>query len=277
VIKKNYDRNVIEDFGNEWQSYDQSIVDLEELQKQFFNYFRLFSWNAEITNGIGIDFGCGSGRWARFVSKKVNTLICIDASSKAINVAKRNLWDRENCYVIQGRIDTLPILNNSLDFAYSLGVLHHLPDTASAIKKCVSKLKSGAPFLIYLYYAFDNRPKWYLLIWKCSDFLRKIISKLPFYMKYVFSNILALGIYLPLARLSFLLEKMKFNVSNIPLSEYRSKSFYTMRTDSLDRFGTRLEQRFSKEEIKIMMKNAGLVRIQFSDESPYWCALGIKS
>ena len=277
MIKKNYDRNVIEDFGNEWQSYDQSIVDLEELQKQFFNYFRLFSWNAEITNGIGIDFGCGSGRWARFVSKKVNTLICIDASSKAINVAKRNLWDRENCYVIQGRIDTLPILNNSLDFAYSLGVLHHLPDTASAIKKCVSKLKSGAPFLIYLYYAFDNRPKWYLLIWKCSDFLRKIISKLPFYMKYVFSNILALGIYLPLARLSFLLEKMKFNVSNIPLSEYRSKSFYTMRTDSLDRFGTRLEQRFSKEEIKIMMKNAGLVRIQFSDESPYWCALGIKS
>ena len=96
-------------------------------------------------------------------------------------------------------------------------------------------------------------------------------------MKYVFSNILALGIYLPLARLSFLLEKMKFNVSNIPLSEYRSKSFYTMRTDSLDRFGTRLEQRFSKEEIKIMMKNAGLVRIQFSDGSPYWCALGIKS
>ena len=276
MIKKNYDRNVIEDFGNEWQSYDQSIVDPEELQKQFFNYFRLFSWNAEITNGIGIDFGCGSGRWARFVSKKVNTLICIDASSKAINVAKRNLWDRENCYVIQGRIDALPILNNSLDFAYSLGVLHHLPDTASAIKKCTSKLKSGAPFLIYLYYSFDNRPKWYLLIWKCSNFLRKIISKLPFYMKYIFSNILALGIYLPLAKLSFLLEKMKFNVSNIPLSEYRSKSFYTMRTDSLDRFGTRLEQRFTQKQIKIMMESAGLVDIKFSDSSPYWCAIGIK-
>ena len=47
------------------------------------------------------------------------------------------------------------------------------------------------------------------------------------------------------------------NVGNIPLSAYRTKSFYTMRTDSLDRFGTRLEHRFTKEKIEAMMRSMG--------------------
>ena len=184
MSKDNYDHNVIDDFGNEWDNYDQSSVDPKELEKQFLEYFKIFSWSENIINGTGMDFGCGTGRWAKFVSEKVNILICIDASSKAINVTKRNIADKKNCYVIQGMIDSLPILDNSLDFAYSLGVLHHLPDTERAIKSCVSKLKPGAPFLIYLYYAFDNRPFWYSLIWKCTDIIRKIVSKLPFFLKY---------------------------------------------------------------------------------------------
>ena len=276
MAKNNFDSKVINDFGNEWESYDQSSVDSKELKKQFSDYFKLFSWQEKITNGIGVDFGCGTGRWAKFVSEKVNFLICIDASNKAIKVAKRNLWDKNNCYVIQGRIDTLPILDNSLDFAYSLGVLHHLPNTEQALKKCINKLKPGAPFLLYLYYAFDNRPYWYLLIWKCSDILRKIISKAPFRIKYLFSNIISIVIYYPFSRLSLLLEKLGVSVKNIPLSEYRAKSFYTMRTDSLDRFGTRLEHRFTKKQMEMMMNNSGLEKIIFSDIAPYWCAIGYK-
>jgi hypothetical protein len=49
-----------------------------------------------------------------------------------------------------------------------------------------------------------------------------------------------------------------------------------MRTDALDRFGTRLEQRFTKQQIARMMESAGLENIQFSEKVPYWCALGIK-
>jgi len=276
MAKNNFDHNVIDDFGNEWESYDQSSVDSKELEKQFSDYFKIFSWQDNITNGIGVDFGCGTGRWAKFVAEKVNCLICIDASSKATNVAKRNLIDKKNCYVIQCMIDKLPILDNSLDFAYSLGVLHHLPDTGGAMKSCADKLKSGAPFLIYLYYAFDNRPFWYFLIWKCTDIIRKIVSKSPFFLKYFLTNIIAIVIYFPLARISFYLEKIGIDVSNIPLSEYRKKSFYTMRTDSLDRFGSRLEQRFTKIHIERMMENAGLENIFFSDIAPYWCVVGYK-
>jgi len=72
------------------------------------------------------------------------------------------------------------------------------------------------------------------------------------------------------------LEKLGLDVELMPLSSYRSLSFYTMRTDALDRFGTRLEHRFTAREIKEMMEQAGLNRIAFSD-SYYWCALGYKT
>ena len=160
-----------------------------------------------------------------------------------------------------------------MDFAYSLGVLHHIPDTLSGINSCVAKLKPGAPFLVYLYYAFDNRPLWFRTVWKVSDVLRGVISRLPFRVKLIVSNLLA---YFPLARLSLLLEKAGINVENIPLSAYRKMPFYMMRTDSLDRFGTRLESRYTREQIRQMFEQAGLENITFRDGVPYWCALGVK-
>jgi hypothetical protein len=164
-----------------------------------------------------------------------------------------------------------------MDFGYSLGVLHHIPNTQKGLEDCVKLLKPGAPFLVYLYYAFDNKPFWFKTIFKCSNFLRIGISKLPHPVRYVFSQILALMVYLPLARFSLLLDKMGINTDNVPLSAYRNCSFYTMRTDSLDRFGTRLEQRFTKKQIEKMMLEAGLRDIVFNNSVPYWCAVGVKN
>ena len=103
-----------------------------------------------------------------------------------------------------------------------------------------------------------------------------MISKLPFKFKIYITKIIALLVYFPLARLSLFLEIIGINTNNIPLSYYRRSSLYTMKTDSLDRFGTRLEQRFTKNEIYKMMKVSGLINIKFSEKSPYWVAVGIK-
>jgi hypothetical protein len=155
-------------------------------------------------------------------------------------------------------------------------VLHHVPDTAKAIQSCVALLKPGAPFQVYLYYAFDNRSPLFKFIWRCSDLLRRAICKLPSTLKHLVTDILAVLVYFPLARFSLLAERLGMAVASIPLSYYRSHSFYTMRTDSRDRFGTPLEQRFTRKEIASMMDTAGLGEVRFSDLAPYWCAVGIK-
>ena len=49
-----------------------------------------------------------------------------------------------------------------------------------------------------------------------------------------------------------------------------------MATDALDRFGTRLEKRFTAPEIRGMMERAGLVDIRFSEGEPFWCAVGFR-
>ena len=66
-------------------------------------------------------------------------------------------------------------------------------------------------------------------------------------------------------------------MASFPLSYYRHCSFYTLRTDARDRFGTPLEQRFTRAQIRQMCTTAGLVDLRFSPRAPYWCVVGFKA
>lgn len=84
-------------------------------------------------------------------------------------------------------------------------------------------------------------------------------------------------VYFTISRFCSFIEKFGIDVNSIPLAYYRNRSYYTMRTDSRDRFGTPLERRFSRIEIENMLINAGLENISFSETAPFWCAVGIKA
>jgi SAM-dependent methyltransferase len=271
----NIDAATVEGFGEEWRRFDQSAMPETERRRIFESYFAVFPWHALADRAEGFDLGCGSGRWAQLVAPRVGTLHCIDPSD-AIEVARRNLADCPNCTFHRTSVEAIPLADGSMDFAYCLGVLHHVPDPEAGLRACVSKLKPGAPFLVYLYYAFDNRPAWFRTLWQFSDWMRRGISSLPGALKRHLSDLLALTIYLPLARLARLAERLGTDVRHFPLSAYRDRSFYSMRTDALDRFGTRLERRFSREEVTDMMTRAGLDRITVSPNEPFWCAVGYR-
>jgi ubiquinone/menaquinone biosynthesis C-methylase UbiE len=270
---RNLDPAVVEGFGQEWSKFDQTAARDDELQALFDAYFEVFPWEALPANASGFDLGCGSGRWARFVAPRVGRLHCIDASAAALNVARQNLRDHSNCDFSCASVDAIPLRDRSADFGYSLGVLHHIPDTQKGIAECVRKLKPGAPFLLYLYYAFDNRPWWFRSVWKMSDLVRQMVCRLPFVMRSGCCDLIAATVYWPSARLSAGLEKLGMQVDHVPLSAYRHRSLYAMRTDALDRFGTRLERRFTREQIRTMMEQSGLERIAFC-KSVFWCAAG---
>lgn len=274
---KNYDHETVASFGHEWSSHTQSDLDVSEQQQIFNDYFGVFPWESLAENSIGFDMGCGSGRWASMVSPKVGKLHCIDPAKEALAVAQKNLSQADNIIFHHATSDTAPLEEGSQDFGYSLGVLHHIPDTESAMADCTKLLKKDAPFLVYLYYRFDNRPTWFRLIWKASEILRAVVKSLPPSLKNLAADFFAATVYWPLSRTSALLEKLGVDTKNIPLSYYRNMSFVTLRTDSRDRFGTPLEQRFTRTEIKAMMERCGLDNIEFSDSSPYWVAVGRKT
>jgi len=160
---------------------------------------------------------------------------------------------------------------------YSLGALHHASDTQAGMKACIEKLKPSAPFLVYLYYNFDNQPWSFKTIWHISDIFRNIISRSPYGLRRFSSQMIAALVCLPLARLSRIMEMIGLNASNSPLiSAYRNKNFHTMHTDTVDRFYTHLEQRFPHDQIKIMIKQVGLEQIKLSANDPFWCAVGYR-
>lgn len=272
---KNIDLKTVESFGDEWLKYDQSGMKENESVILFKKYFSIFPWNKLPKNSKGFDMGCGSGRWAKFVAYKVSHLHCIDPS-EAIKVAKNKLKKFKNITFHQKSLDNISLKTGSQDFGYSLGVLHHVPDTQEAIKSCSKLLKPGAPLLIYIYYNFDNRPLWFKYLWSFTNLIRLIIHRLPKFLKFLFCDLIAILVYLPLARIALMIERIGINFENFPLNFYRDRSFYVMRTDARDRFGTPLEKRFSKKEIAVMMKKAGLEKIKFSNSAPFWTAIGFK-
>jgi SAM-dependent methyltransferase len=276
VGQLNFDEKTVTSFGDEWSRFDQTSLSESELNGIFGQYFAIFPWDNLAADAEGFDMGCGSGRWAKFVAPRVGRLNCVDPSPDALAIARRNLARHPNVNFINATANTSTLAPGSQDFGYSLGVLHHVPDTRGAIKACVDLLKPGAPFLIYLYYRFDNRPAWFRTVWKTSELLRSGISRLPNRIKHLVTDSIAFFVYWPLARTAKLCSAMGLDARNVPLHAYRDYSFYTMRTDSRDRFGTPLEQRFTRDEIKTMLEDAGLVNVKFSNDEPFWCAVGTK-
>lgn len=275
----NVDERVARGFGDEWSTFRQGQAELSDAEREaiFSGYFAVFPWHAlPPDGGVGLDAGCGSGRWSMLVAPRVRHLHVLDASADALAVARENLRNAPNVTFHHASVGEIPLPSRSLDFAFSLGVLHHVPDTVAAVRSIADKLKPGAPLLVYLYYALENRPAWFRFLWGASDLIRAALSRAPHSLRLAASQVIATLVYWPLARTAAVLERLGFDPHTLPLSWYRDKSFYVMRTDAYDRFCTRLEQRFTRPQISQMLSAAGLADVRFSDQEPFWCAVAIK-
>src|SRR5215469_9794943 len=234
----NLDPQVARGFGREWSTFRQDPDHLPQTQRQaiFDDYFHIFPWHLlPADGGVGLDAGCGTGRWSVLVAPRVRHLHLLDPSAEALSVAKHNLSGMNNVSYHLNGVATMPLPAKSLDFAFSLGVLHHVPDTDAAVAAIADKLKPNAPFLLYLYYALDNRPLWYRLLWRITNVVRFIVSRLPHPLRLAISQAVAALIYWPLARAARFMARRGRATSTLPLSYYADKSFYVMRTDAYDR------------------------------------------
>jgi len=271
---QNLDQQVIDSFGQEWAAFNYAESETDEaLDAQFMAYCKptdLSQFNAK--SSVAADFGAGSGRWASRLLPYFSLVYAIEPSDGANKVLKNKFSKDSRMKILQETVGANSIPTGSLDFAMSLGVLHHIPDTGLAIKDVAGKIKSGGIFLCYLYYKLESKPLYYRGLFWTSNSLRWVISRLPYALRRLIARAIALLLYLPLARSAKLLENKGKNVSNFPLHHYANMPFVMLQNDALDRFGTSLEQRFSKTEIAEMLGNAGfdLSTLKFSDVEPFW-------
>lgn len=271
----NIDIKTVSSFGEEWIKFD-SFSD-EEIKRTGDMYFDIVDFNIINEKSLVMDVGCGTGRWTKYIAPKVKFVEAVDPS-EAIFSAAALLKEQKNIRISQASTDNLPFADNSFDFVFSIGVLHHIPDTRQAMEDCIKKVKQGGLFLVYLYYNLDNRSGLFKFIFRLSNFVRKIVSSLPSRPKKFICDLLAVTVYMPFVLAARFFYKLGFTklANRIPLAIYAHQTFNIIRNDSLDRFGTPLEQRFSKEQIRRMMSGCGLTDIVFSEKMPYWHAIGRK-
>lgn len=272
----NIDKKVVEEFGEEWLKF--SDFNDENIKAAAEEYFDIVDDSILNKQTYALDVGCGTGRWTRYLASRAGFIEAVDPSN-AIFAAAKILKGKNNVRLARASVETLPFADETFDFVMSIGVLHHIPDTAKAMKDCVKKVKKGGHFYVYLYYNLEKRGSIFTALFKLSDFIRSCICRLPGTFKKIVCDVLAVIVYMPLVitvKLFYFLGFSKL-AKRMPLSAYHNKSFFILRNDALDRFGTRLEQRFSANQVKEMMENAGLTNIRISPGVPYYHAVGKKA
>ena len=272
---ENIDRKVVDEFGEEWLKFFEHDDDL--VKKGGEEYFDIL--NNEIINpkSYVLDVGCGTGRWTKYLASRVGFIEAVDPSN-AIFAADKLLGKTGNVRLSKASIETLPFADETFDFVMSIGVLHHIPNTRQALTDCVKKVKGGGYFFVYLYYNLEGRGFFYKTLFKTSNLVRRIVSQLPGKIKHFVCDILAIIFYMPFILAGRFIKFLGFKdlAKRMPLHGYQNRSLFMIRNDTLDRFGTRLEQRFSAKQIIEMMESAGLADIVISPGIPLYHAVGRK-
>jgi SAM-dependent methyltransferase/uncharacterized protein YbaR (Trm112 family) len=126
-----------------------------------------------------LDVGCGMGKYLAVVAEHARQVIGLDLSN-ALTRARALLRHRPNVHLVQGNILAAPLSANSVDFAYSVGVLHHTPDAPAAFARTASLVKPGGRLGIWVYPSeLDQSAYARRVHWIQDELLRPITCRMP--------------------------------------------------------------------------------------------------
>jgi SAM-dependent methyltransferase len=190
-------RETAEKFGAQWLVFDH--ID-EHHERQFLD------WIAPVTpdfvrDKTVLEGGCGKGRHTRLIGKwGARDVIGMDLSV-AVEAAYRNTKDLPNVHIIQADIYRPP-LKRCFDYAFSVGVLHHLPDPRGGFDSLFKRVKPGGAISAWVYGRENNG--W--IVSFINPLRERFTSRLPprllYFLSYIPSLILCAMlklIYAPLA------------------------------------------------------------------------------
>ena len=251
VVSDGLARRTQASFGYEWTHFNDWAVSGAANFEQYFGGIDLDS----LRSARVLDAGCGMGRHARMIAPHVRQVVAVDFSA-AIDQAARNTRDVGNVDCVQADVTALPLADGAFDFVYSLGVLHHIADTTSALSALVRRVRPGGKVRVYLYWKHHGVKG---LLLKATGVMRAVTTRLPHpvlrALCWALSSILLLGIIAPYRLLSRLGLRRH---ESFPLFVYTRYPFRILYNDQFDRFSAPLEKRFDSDEVRPMLESAGL-------------------
>lgn len=246
-------RRTLESFGYEWTRFAKvHTEDLVFWQRYFADV------DLSLLRGrLGLDAGCGNGRFSRITAPYLEALVAIDGSD-ATTVAATNLADRPNASVVKCDLEAMPFEAGSFGFIFCLGVLHHLTLPQVGLGHLVDVLASDGLILIYLY----SRPESFglrSLSLHASSLLRRITVRMPRFVLRPLCWPLAVVLYAAFVVPGAVGTRLHIKgLAGIPLATYRRSPLRSLWLDTFDRLSAPLESRFTPAEVESLFEECGL-------------------
>ncbi len=254
-----------ESFGYEWNTFD----DVRDEDAQFAQvYFRDLDL-ATLHGGVGLDAGCGKGRYTRFLAPHLDGLVALDGSS-AVEAAARNLAPFDNVVVVRADLRAAPVPAQRMDLVVCLGVLHHLEDPREGFRALVRLLAPGGRILVYLY----SRPATFgarRVALAAARLLRAATVRVPHRVLRILSAPVAASLYVGVVRLGALGARAGIGpLERLPMAGYRGKPFRSLLLDTFDRLSAPVEHRYVWSELEPWFAEEGLVVDAARDEAGWF-------
>ena len=260
-----------ESFGYQWTTFSEMVCDFRE---NFLNY--LSPATPEFFRGrLGLDAGCGV--WQAYLSRCF--LWSGDGRGGPQPGHRRYVHNTKhfpNVHMVQADMYATPFAQETFDFVYCIGVLHHLPDPPRGLRAPVPLLKSNGSLFLWLY--SKNR--------RVSNFVVELLRTLTIHLPYPFlKKISFLGAILD--QYAFILpyqtmgripgvERAFEKIVPARIKIYSRYPFQVLQADWFDRLAAPIRVYFTQQGVDGSMHPVGLSDIRITSTGRYgWRGCGI--
>lgn len=250
-----------ESFGDEWHRFRTVQLDSANGTRESADGFRLKTGLGpeDVRGRLVLDAGVGAGRYAEVMTRWGAEVVGVDLT-RAVDAAAQNLRGVPTAHLVQADIFALPFPDETFDLAYSIGVLHHTPDTAGAFRCVGSTVKKGGQLAVYVYLAGG-------MARYVSDVLRLVTTRLPRPIVYYASTVavpLNIVHQLPLVG----------RVSQILLPTNTHPNWRSRWLDTFDWYTPKYQWKHRYPEVIRWFREAGFSDLYVADEPI--CVRGLK-
>jgi SAM-dependent methyltransferase/uncharacterized protein YbaR (Trm112 family) len=165
-----HQKKTAESFAYEWNN----IYKENDFEKNnFLHFLSPFIKEGDLKGKFLLDIGCGSGRFTKQAALCGAEISLGTDLGESVELAYKLTKDLENACIVQADIYTMPF-ENIFDLAFSIGVLHHLPQPQEGFSRLLKVLKKDGAMLIWVYNRRNNKRALYFY-----EPLRAIARKIP--------------------------------------------------------------------------------------------------
>lgn len=258
----------IADFGRQWTRYQEN--DGYYASQDLFKDILGPLLDGDALKGSKVaEIGAGTGRIVNMLLRAGASHVLAMEPSDGYDALEENVgWAKGRVTCVKGMGTSIPA-SAELDYVFSIGVLHHIPDPAPTVKAAWRSLKKGGRIVIWLYGKEGNG-----LYLAALSVLRGLSRSLPekIFMGLVWLLDVLLTIYISAAR-----------IVHLPLRGYMLEVIGKMTHDKrrliiYDQLKPSYAKYYRQDEAQDLLKSAGFTDIKLYHRHGYsWTVMGTKN